>query len=168
MEVIQGSYERGISLYRTSYSFVAEPKKGIPDEVGLFWFSQYAPSSASYAPILLGSRDVPKTYRRGTLYKYDSDIAFWNFLAAGNYAGRFYRYAIQDIKALQKRLMSESTAAVQKTIESVRKLASNRAGTAANAIIKELVTDFATDTTNEQAEKVVSSWRDLLPQLITT
>ena len=64
-QIIQGSYERSISLFRTSYSFVAQARQGVPDILALLWFGQYAPSSCSYAPFYLASTNVPSPY-----YKY--------------------------------------------------------------------------------------------------
>jgi dipeptidase len=63
-QLIQGSYERSISLFRTSYSFVATPRKNVPDILALMWFGQYAPSSTSYAPFYVSSQVVPPTHSR--------------------------------------------------------------------------------------------------------
>ena len=50
---------------------------------------------------------------RGSLFKYDNSISFWNFCAAGNYAGRFYKFAMKDVEALQEKLMMDSMAMLQ-------------------------------------------------------
>ena len=63
MDAIQGSYERSISLFRTSYSFVAQARQ-VPDLLSMFWFSQYAPSSSSYVPLYVSSEIVPLPYSR--------------------------------------------------------------------------------------------------------
>lgn len=47
-ELIQGSYERSISLFRTSYSFVAPSRASVDDSLSLLWFAQHAPSGSSY------------------------------------------------------------------------------------------------------------------------
>lgn len=62
MDIVQGSYERAISLFRTSYSFVAVARTAVPDSLSLLWFAQYAPSSASYVPLYVGARKAPSTH----------------------------------------------------------------------------------------------------------
>jgi dipeptidase len=61
-EALSGSYERAISLFRTSYSFVAVPRPSVPDVLALLWYGQYAPSSSSYAPFYLAASTPPKPY----------------------------------------------------------------------------------------------------------
>jgi dipeptidase len=102
-DIIEGSYERAISLFRTSYSYVAQGRN-ISDTLGLIWFGQYAPSSTSYTPIYVHSELLPISYTRGSLFKYDPLVSFWSHLAASNYAGRFYKFAFVDVRELQSTL----------------------------------------------------------------
>ena len=48
---------RSISLFRTSYSFVAACRP-LPDHLALLWFAQYAPSASSYAPFYVAAQQV--------------------------------------------------------------------------------------------------------------
>ena len=64
MQALSGSYERSISLFRTSYSFVSMPRPLVPDILSLLWFAQYAPSSTSYAPFYIASSTPPKAYTK--------------------------------------------------------------------------------------------------------
>ena len=68
-DIIQGSYERSISLFRTSYSFVATARAAVPDQLALLWFSQYAPSSSSYTPLYLASENAPLPLSRFVLLR---------------------------------------------------------------------------------------------------
>jgi dipeptidase len=63
-DIVQGSYERSISLFRTSYSFVATARASVPDVLGLLWFTQYAPSSSSYTPLYISANQAPSTHTR--------------------------------------------------------------------------------------------------------
>ena len=63
-DIIQGSYERAISLFRTSYSFVAVARPAVPDVLALLWFAQYAPSSSSYTPLYVRAVQAPPTHSR--------------------------------------------------------------------------------------------------------
>lgn len=64
VDILQGSYERSISLFRTSYSFVSQARAHVPDSLSLLWFSQYAPSTSSYAPFYVASEHVPAPYMK--------------------------------------------------------------------------------------------------------
>lgn len=97
---------------------------------------------------------------RGSLFQYDSSVSFWNFLAAGNYAARFYKYSMMDVVALQMKLQEESFLAVKAVEKAALTLLSTSTATSS-------VTDLLTETTHDQATKIVSAWRDLLPKLIT-
>jgi len=95
------------------------------------------------------------------LFQYDNTVSFWNFAAAGNYAARFYKYAMQDIFALQSSLMNEHIQAMETMESSI--LTTLKANQDDNASIVTLLTSF----THEQGNKIVTAWKDLLPQLIT-
>ena len=100
---------------------------------------------------------------RGSYFQYDSSVSFWNFLAAGNYASRFYKFAMTDVTAMQAKLQQESFAAVAAVEEIALKVLATASYNVATAHVSELLTK----ATNEEASKIVGAWRDLLPRLIT-
>ena len=63
-DIVQGSFERAISMSRTSYSIVAVARAAVPDQLALVWICQYAPSSSSYAPFYVAADAVPAPYSR--------------------------------------------------------------------------------------------------------
>lgn len=65
----EGEFPRTISLFRTSYSFVAQGRSKVPDVLSLLWFSQYAPSASSYAPFYVASEVVPRPYMRYVIWR---------------------------------------------------------------------------------------------------
>ena len=103
------------------------------------------------------------TSYRGSYFQYDASTSFWNFLAAGNYAARFYRFAMTYVTALQAKLQQESFAAVAAVEEVALRILSTASYNVATARVGELLTK----ATNEEANKIVGAWRDLLPHLIT-
>lgn len=84
-EALQGDFPRTISLFRTSYSFVAEPRRG---EVGSWfprvWFSQYAPDQSTFVPLYVTADKLPKTWVSGAMHKYNSDSAWCKSLFASS------------------------------------------------------------------------------------
>jgi dipeptidase len=63
-EILEGTFERPISMFRTSYSFVATARKYVPDELALLWLSVYAPSTSSYTPLYIHADAAPQTLTR--------------------------------------------------------------------------------------------------------
>ncbi len=105
---------------RTSYSFVAQARRTVPNSLALLWFSQYAPDTSTYIPIYVASTILSRPWIRGTMHAYDPESAWWNFCAAGNYASRFYIFAIKSVRELQDRLLDEAVAGVAAVEASAR------------------------------------------------
>ena len=68
----------------------------VPDLLALVWLAQYAPDSSTYTPLYVSSRLLPYPWIRGAMHQYDPESAWWNFAAVGNYAARFYSFAMGE------------------------------------------------------------------------
>jgi len=169
-EVMEGSFERAISLFRTSYSFVAVSRKHLPDPVSsVLWFSQYAPASTTYTPFYVAATDAPRAYTKGSLFNYDPSVSFWNFAAAGNYANRFYIHTKQVLQDLQDQLES-AYSKESADIDAKAAAVLNDCDAADDCDKREAMTtvvEMLTDFTHAKADQTVQAWRDLLPKLIT-
>jgi dipeptidase len=98
-QAIGGSYERAISMYRTSYSVIAQARSHLPNQVGgRVWFAPSTPANAAYVPLYVTATTIPKPYTTGSLFRYESDVAFWKFNSVGNYAARWYSFAMVDVR----------------------------------------------------------------------
>jgi len=58
-------------MFRTSYSFVAQSRAAVPDQLARLcdqlarlWYGQYNPASCSYTPLYVASESLPKAYTR--------------------------------------------------------------------------------------------------------
>ena len=180
-DALGGSYERSISIFRTSYSFVAVARKSIVSNIlAMIWFGQYQPSSGNYVPVYVAA-DAAEPLTRGSLFKYDSNIPFWNYLVVNNYASRFYNAAIGDIKALQKGLQDMSFKAVEEFEAKATKMikagligeeyAEKYGGVAPSDGLPKDVVNMVVDAMNGlciwQIEAVSGAWRDFFPKLVT-
>lgn len=67
-EVIQGEFPRAISLFRTSYSVVANPRANKDDALSLVWLAQYAPDIAAYTPMYVGAETLPPAWTTGNMH----------------------------------------------------------------------------------------------------
>lgn len=171
VDVMQGSFERAISLFRTSYSFVAVSRKHLPDTVApVMWFTQYAPASSTYTPFYVSSIDAPRPYTRGSLFKYDPSVSFWNFAAAGNWANRWYLHTLNTIQNLQNQLESGYARELLTTDDLAVTLYKNceQQGDACDPVAtNNAVIDMLTAFTQAKGQQTVDAWRELLPTLIT-
>ena len=188
-EALQGSYQRPISMFRTSYSFVATARKLKTNLLARLWFGQYQPSTSSYQPVYIAA-DLPVQFGRGSLFQYDTSVPFWNYLAANNYASRFYKYAIVDVFALKGSMHTMIT----KTTNDFEHMVNNLVDTMTNdgrrlgaagasgdiaettgsivkTVLDSVMTGAVVAAMNElvanNMAKVVAGWKDLLPALIT-
>ncbi len=165
-----GGFERAISLFRTSYSFVTVSRASVPDALALMWFTQYAPSSACFTPFYVGASNPPRPYMRGSLFKFDAETSFWNFNAVGNYAAHMYQYVIADVKAMQLKLETAAQADVDE-FESklIAELHKTKGGWPLNrsAAKDEEITKKLTHFQDSHAQNVVDTWKNMLPQLMT-
>jgi len=71
-DAMEGEYPRTISLFRTSYSFVAQARSGVHNVLTRVWMSQYAPDASSYIPLYVATETLPSSLIKGTMHKYDS------------------------------------------------------------------------------------------------
>lgn len=170
MDVLQGSYERAVSMFRTSYSIVAVSRGHMPDSIGaIVWFAQYAPHTSTYSPFYVASSDPPEAYTIGSLFKYSSDVSFWNFLACGNWANRFYRYAQPVVKdlhdSLEEEYVSEAKILEQTALDLLKicKKENNCEKNKVDVKITEMLTEF----TKARGQQTSDAYRDLFPVLIT-
>lgn len=98
-------WDRSISLFRCSYSFVAQVRPGMPDPLAaVLWFGEDQPSTTLYMPIYAGTTEIPAPYTMGKRHEFDRDSAWWAWNFVGNWADMKFSYMIQDIKAVQQQL----------------------------------------------------------------
>ena len=111
-ELLAGAFERVISLFRTSYSFVTQSRPNTDPEatgvdLALTWFGQFTPHASTYVPVYAAVDMVPSSLSRGSLFEMDRGANFWAHCTVGNYASHWYVFTIEDIKELQNELESK-------------------------------------------------------------
>ncbi|KAF0697527.1 Aste57867_11792 [Aphanomyces stellatus] len=107
---VQG-FERGISLYRTTYSYVTMANASNPD-LGFLWYGPYAPHATSYMPIFAKVSAVPDVTNRGSLVRFDFNTSFWINALVGNYAGHYYKHAMPAVAAVQREVEQKAADAL--------------------------------------------------------
>ncbi|KAL7686745.1 putative peptidase C69, dipeptidase A [Plasmopara halstedii] len=106
-DIDRGHFERAISIFRASYSFVSILDSENSDNAFL-WFGQCAPHATTYTPVFVQSTDVPDQLSRGSLYAFDRESSFWAHALVGNWAARFYSYAHPFVARVQNEVESHA------------------------------------------------------------
>eukprot|EP00604_Paraphysomonas_vestita_P004446 CAMPEP_0174825360 /NCGR_PEP_ID=MMETSP1107-20130205/42681_1 /TAXON_ID=36770 /ORGANISM="Paraphysomonas vestita, Strain GFlagA" /LENGTH=583 /DNA_ID=CAMNT_0016056893 /DNA_START=501 /DNA_END=2252 /DNA_ORIENTATION=- len=157
---------RAISIWRTTYSSIAQSRESLPDEIGaLTWIAQYAPHHSSYTPVYVSPHTVPSSITNTTQYKFDKTKNYWIHLLTGNYVSRWYIWTIGDVRTFQKEIEADIFHKIS-IIES-KALKQIEAGNVAAAI--NLLSEFQEKTANQIVEKwwdffhfMVSKYRDIV------
>ncbi|RLD42829.1 MAG: hypothetical protein DRI88_11350 [Bacteroidetes bacterium] len=99
------SWERPVSTYNTAFSFVAQLRSYLHDEVGgLLWYGVDDTYTSCYFPIYCSVTSIPKAYAVGDMSHYSAESAWWAFNFAANYANGRYQDMVADIRKVQKEL----------------------------------------------------------------
>ncbi len=102
------SWERPISTYNTAFSFVAQMRSYLPDQIGgVVWFGVDDTYTSCYFPLYASVTSIPKPFTIGDMGKYSPESAWWAFNFAANYANGRYQDMVADIRKVQHKLETE-------------------------------------------------------------
>jgi dipeptidase len=156
---IKGAFERSLSIYRCIYTVVNQSRSWLPDPVGgLMWVSFDSPAESCFMPIYTGVINMPPSFIRGAMVRYDPESAWWTFNLVANYATIKYSYMIKDIKSQQQKLEGNEFRQ-EPEIE-------KKAATYWEQGEKQWCRDYLTTYCKENAANVMESWRKLWEQLV--
>ena len=113
-------FKRGVAMSWCSYSFVAQLRGWMPDEIGgLLWISVENPGESPRIPVYSGCTQMPKCFNRCGHGGYDEQTALWRYRQANKLAqvnwgackdvvyGNVLRYeekAMTELPELEKRV----------------------------------------------------------------
>ena len=153
--------ERAISTQQTGFSFVAQSRDWLPDQVGgVLWFGLDDTYSTCYMPIYCGITKVPDEIAvgNGDLLTYSETSAFWAFNMVTNFAYLRYDYMIQDVIKVQQALEADFMQKVPAIDEMVAKLLEEGN--------KELAINFLNSFSSTVVSKTVDRWKELSTYLL--
>ena len=80
-------FKRGVAMSWCSYSFVAQLRGWMPDEIGgILWLSVENPGQSPRIPVYSGSTQLPKYFNRCGHGGYNEDAALWRYRKANKLA----------------------------------------------------------------------------------
>ncbi|QQS36054.1 MAG: C69 family dipeptidase [Ignavibacteriales bacterium] len=152
--------ERPISTPQTGFSFVAQSRSNLPNEVGgILWFGVDDTYFTVYTPMYCSMTKVPYNYKKGlgSLAQFTWDSVFWVFNFVSNFAYPRYSIVINDVQRVQNELEG-SFLAQQETIEKTAlSLLKNSKGEAVS---------FLTDYSISLGDRTYETWKKLGEQLL--
>jgi dipeptidase len=152
--------ERAISTQQTGFSFVSQSRSWLPDAVGgIIWFGLDDTYSTVYTPIYTSTTSIPPSMKvgNGSMVEYSETSAFWIFNRVTNFAYMRYDLIIEDVRKEQNKLESKYT----QLVPAIDKAASELYKTN-----PELAVEYLSDFSVDNAEKMVSSWKDFSNYLL--
>jgi len=150
------SFERPISTYNTAFSYVAQLRNYLPDEIGgIAWYGVDDTYTSCYFPIYCQVTSIPEPFAIGDINHYSTESAWWVFNFAANYANIRYRDMVKDIKKVQKKL-EDQFVEMQTSIEHT-----------ALKLDKEQRIGFLTSYTKDAGIMVHNHWVELGNYLVT-
>lgn len=153
-------HERPISTQQTGFSFVAQMRSHLPNEIGgVLWFGVDDTYMTVYMPFYPNHYKVPACLdeKTASLSKFSWNSAFWLFNTVSNFVYPRYSAMIDDVKKRQMQLESYFLAN-QDIVES-------HAANLLKASKKEAI-DYLTNYSNECVEKTMAEWKDLFEFLM--
>lgn len=117
---VEYTHERAIATQQTGFSFVAQMQPKSPEPLrGLLWFGTDDANTCVYIPIFCSVTEVPVSLRHGDTNTLDWGKNFWVNSYVANQAYNRYSQMIPDIRAVQNRLETSMTAAVNNLEDNV-------------------------------------------------
>ncbi len=153
------AWERPVSTYNTAFSFIAQSRGWLPDEIGgLIWFGVDDTYFTVYIPLYNCIKEIPRPFRSGDIKKFSWDSAWWVFNFVANFCNIRYSDMVIDMRKVQDSIESKYIAS-QKIIDekAVQLLQENR--------IKAI--DFLTTYASIETDSLMQTWIDLGEFLIT-
>ncbi len=119
--------ERPISTFQTAFTFVAQLRSFMPDEVGgVMWFGTDDANMVVYTPVYCCATTVPDCYSKcyADPVEFSWKSSFWVFNWVANMIYPKYSMVIDDMRAVQgeleKRIYEQSREMERKALEAVK------------------------------------------------
>ena len=151
--------ERVTATQQTGFSFVAQSRSWLPNEIGgIFWFGVDDAASSVYIPMYSSITKAPRTFERGNgkMMVWSDDAAFWAFNQVTNFAYTRYNVIHPEIEAKQK-MFEDSFVTITPEID-------KRALVLLEKDPK-MAVEYLTNYSCTEADKITYAWKDFYQYL---
>ncbi len=147
--------ERATATQQTGFTFVAQSRGWLPDQIGaIIWWGVDDPSGSVYMPMYASITTVPYNFAvgNGSMMEWSETSGFWIFNQVQNFAYTRYNYIHPEIEKVQQQLEEEFVdfaPAIDETAAILYKEDPAKAVT------------FLTNYSNSVGERVFNTWKGL-------
>lgn len=153
-----GEFERPLDIYRCVYSYVAQSRNWLPDEVGgLLWYGPDRPSANLLLPFYSGSTDLPSQIQQANILDLNRNSIWSAFNFVANLCTLKYSYMIKDIR--KERAKFEGRAFDLQELLEANAVMLIKSGK--NNEARKMLTNYSEKNTLE----VLEAWHDLAERL---
>lgn len=158
LTALVGEFERPLDIYRCVYSYVAQSRNWLPDEVGgLLWYGPDRPSTNMLLPFYSGMTDLPKQIQQANILDLNRESIWSAFNFVANLATIKWSYMIEDIR--EERAKLEGKALDLQSLLEANAFMLIKGGKKEEA--RKLLTDYSVKNTLE----VLNAWHKLAERL---
>ena len=160
LDGIKYGFERPISTQQTGFSFVAQMRNYLPDEIGgVFWFGVDDARFTVYTPMYPCITETPECYRvgNGDFTHFSWTSAFWIHNWVANMAYARYNQILPDAKALQEKLEDGFLSSQLQVEQRAKELLQ---------IERKQALTYLTNYSTSVAQKALAEWKSLGEYLI--
>ena len=147
-------HERATATQQTGFTFVAQCRNWLPDEIGgILWFGVDDAASSVYFPMYSASTEVPFAFAvgNGSMMEFTNKAAFWVFNQVTNFAYTRYNLIHPEIRAKQVALEKQYVDFVQMIDAGAKDMLGKN---------REEAVKFLTDFSCRTGNHLVDTWRD--------
>ena len=147
-------HERATATQQTGFTFVAQCRSWLPDEIGgILWFGVDDAASSVYFPMYSAATEVPFAFAvgNGSMMEFTNKAAFWVFNQVTNFAYTRYNLIHPEIRAKQVALEQQYVNFVQMIDAGAKEMLAQD---------KESAIKFITDFSCRTGNQLVDTWRD--------
>ena len=147
-------HERATATQQTGFTFVAQCRSWLPDEIGgILWFGVDDAASSVYFPMYSAATEVPFAFAvgNGSMMEFTNKAAFWVFNQVTNFAYTRYNLIHPEIRAKQVALEQQYVNSVQMIDAGAKEMLAQD---------KESAIKFITDFSCRTGNQLVDTWRD--------
>ncbi len=160
--VLEGAWERTLSVSYCGYVYVNQARKWLPDAVGgICWMGLDRPSETCFIPFFAGISDLPPSLQNCNTAEFSDQSAWWAFNTVSNCTSIKYSYMIEDIKTLRDSIETSE-------IQLVSSIDSMILKNSESGEITEKDEVYLTEQCFKNTETVVERWWKLLAYLIVS
>ena len=147
-------HERATATQQTGFTFVAQCRSWLPDEIGgILWFGVDDAASSVYFPMYSAATEVPFAFAvgNGSMMEFTNKAAFWGCNQVTNFAYTRYNLIHPEIRAKQVALEKQYVNVVQMIDAGAKEMLAQD---------KESAIKFITDFSCRTGNHLVDTWRD--------